>query len=454
MRRWTSEWVCRALETDTLRGEHFTQISTDTRRLGEGALFVALHGARFDGHDYLADARTGGATGAVVQRGTRPVEGLRLFEVEDTLAALGRLARARRRELDGPVLAVTGSNGKTSTKEMLVRVLATRWVVHATWENLNNLVGVPLTILGAPEETETLVVEAGASVPGEMARLRDIIEPTMAIVTNVSAAHLEGFGSLEATFEEKTALLERVPVAIVGTTPPALGARATTLAGHVIVAGVDRSATVRPDAWRLDDDGKAVLTFRGHQIRLPVLGPHQVDNAMLALGAAEVLGVDLAAAAAALEQVTLPPGRCEVIRHGELVVLYDAYNANPASLEASLDTAAAMQGNRPLVVALGSMLELGPASPELHDRMADAVMARSPALVAAIGAFIPAFERHRPVLGERLMTAETAETLGEALAARLRGNELLLLKASRGMHLERAIPFIIPDGERSCSTTC
>ena len=246
-RVWTSAEVAEALGTRAPAAASFTGISTDTRHLTPGALFVALTGDRFDAHAFLADAKAKGATAAVVRRGTPPVDRLPFFEVNDTLAALGLLARARRRLLpaQSPVVAVTGSSGKTSTKEMIRAALATRWRVHATAETLNNLVGVPLTILGAPDDAEALVVEAGASVPGEIAKLRAIIEPTIAVITNVGHAHLEGFGSLDGVMREKVAIADRAPLAVVGTDPPALAAEARRRT-RTVVAGSDPAADVHP----------------------------------------------------------------------------------------------------------------------------------------------------------------------------------------------------------------
>lgn len=444
---WTSQRVARVLGTETPTPRRFATVSTDTRTLEAGALFVALVGERFDGHDYLREAAARGAAGAVVRRGTGPVLGLATFEVEDTLAALAALAAERRREVEGPVVAVTGTNGKTATKEMLARALGTRWRVHATRGNLNNLVGVPLTVLSAPAETEALVVEAGASVPGEIRRLRGIIDPSVGVVTNISGGHLEGFGSLEGVLREKIALLDGVPLAVVGTEPPELADRARDAADSVVVAGRADTADVRPDSWGLDGAGRVELSFDGVPVRLPLVGAHQVENAMVALAVVAQLGLDLAAVARALGELRLPAGRCEVLRDGELVVLHDAYNANPASIAASLETARAMRGSRPLVVVLGTMLELGDQSAVLHERTADGVMAAEPALVAAVGGFVSAFERHRRTLGERLLTAPDPASLGKLLASRLDGREFVLLKGSRGVRMERVIPFLISNSE-------
>ena len=175
------------------------------------------------------------------------------FEVADTTRALGLLARARRREISGPVVAVTGTNGKTSTKEMLACALGVRWSTHATRENLNNLIGVPLTILGAPPHCDALVVEVGANQLGEIARLRDIVEPSIGVVTNVGHGHIEGFGSFEGVLREKVSLLEGVPAAVVGNDPPELASLARKLCEHVVTAGMDTAATHSPDRWELDD---------------------------------------------------------------------------------------------------------------------------------------------------------------------------------------------------------
>src|SRR5690242_12742816 len=253
---WESAGVAAALGVPGPRGLHFTGVGTDTRHLTPGTLFVALKGDRFDAHAFLEQARANGAAAAVVRRGTPAIAGLAFFEVEDTLTALGLLARARRRRLPpgSPVVAITGSSGKTSTKEMIRAVLATTYRVHATGGNLNNLVGVPLTILAAPADAEALVIEAGASIPGEIPRLRAVIEPTIAVISNVGYAHVEGFGSLAGVMEEKLALVDGARVAVVGTDPPQLALEARRRA-RTVVAGTGREADVRPDAAELDDGG-------------------------------------------------------------------------------------------------------------------------------------------------------------------------------------------------------
>ncbi len=225
----------------------FSAIVTDTRTLGPGALFVALAGERFDAHDFLEAARDAGATGAVVRRGTAPVPGLTFYEVTDTLRALGDLAAAERSRFSGPVIGITGQNGKTSTKEMVAATLGTRWRTHKTRANDNNLVGVPMTILQAPADTEALVVEAGANLPGVIPRYQEIVRPDSAVVLNAGAGHLEGFGSVEGVIKEKLSLTRNAPLAIVGVQPPSLAPGARALARRVITAGL-ADADVVPEA--------------------------------------------------------------------------------------------------------------------------------------------------------------------------------------------------------------
>ncbi|PYO72559.1 MAG: UDP-N-acetylmuramyl peptide synthase [Gemmatimonadetes bacterium] len=446
-RSWTSDEVGAALGVPVPAKLKFTAIATDTRHLTPDSLFVALKGDKFDAHNFLAQAKTQGASAAVVRRGTPHVDGLPFFEVDDTLMALGLLARARRRMLpEGtPVVAITGSSGKTSTKEMVRATLATRYRVHSTIGNLNNLVGVPLTILAAPEDTEALVVEAGASVPGEIARLRDIIEPTIAVITNIGYAHVEGFGSLEGVMAEKLSLLDGVPVAILGSGPETMWSEARRRTQVIPAALPGKSADDSLLDRYLDRTGRPRVSLNsGEKITLPALGIHQLENARIALAVAQRAGVDHDAAVRALAGVLLPEGRGDLREIGNLLLIDDTYNANPASLRRAVQTAAwlARRQRRPLVVVVGTMLELGPESARLHAEAAREIAQRKPALVAAVGTFARVFESLRETLGGRLITAADPDALGPKLKSALRGNELVLLKASRGVALERVLNYL------------
>ena len=442
---WDARVVSDVLGVPGPREGTFPHISTDTRALVAGDLFVALKGERFDAHSFLAEARARGAAAAVVRRGTTPVPGLPYFEVDDPLAALGALGRARRRAFapGTPVVAITGSSGKTSTKELVAAALAPRYRVHATAANLNNEIGVPLTLLAAPDDAQALVIEAGASVPGEIARLRAVIEPTIAVITTVGFAHVEGFGSLAGVLHEKLSLLDGVPLAVVGTDPPELGREARRRT-RTIVAGSTPAAELRADSVRLDEDGRCVLRWRGREVTLPLFGLHQGDNAMLALAVAREAGVEAEAALAALARVAVPGGRGLVSRQGDLTIIDDTYNANPGSLARAMESAVqlARARGRPLAVVVGTMLELGPESARLHAAAAADIVRCEPQLVGAVGEFAAAFAPYRARLGERLLVAENAAALGPRLRDALRGNEVVLLKASRGVALEQVLPHL------------
>ena len=419
----------------------FSGISTDSRAIRPGALFVALQGDRFDGHDYLSSVAQAGAAGAIVRRGTSAVPPLVLYEVDDPLRAFGLLARARRRKLHGPVVAVTGTNGKTSTKEMLAAALGTKYNTYATRANLNNLVGVPLTILEAPPDTQALIVEAGANLPGEIARYREIIEPSVSVVTNAVAGHLEGFGSLAGVVEEKLSLTTDVPLAVVGVDPPALAEGARIRARQVRTAAL-AGADLVPNQVALDESARPVMTIAGHTFVLAARGLHQADNAVRVWAVSEALGLDPAAVARALEQFAIPSGRGELIQEGALTILNDCYNANPQSFRAAVATAAALRGSRRLVFVAGTMRELGNDSAALHREIAEALVDLYPDLLAAVGDFVPALAPYAGALRHRLITAPDPPALAPLLAQHLRGDEIVVLKASRGVALERILPAL------------
>lgn len=448
--RWTDRTVRAALGLGGPAGEEaYTGISTDTRSLAPGALFVALTGERFDSHSFLADAARAGATAAVVRSGTPDVPGLTLYGVADTRHALGELARARRKALTGPVVAITGTNGKTSTKEMIAAALRTRYHTWATRINLNNLIGVPLTILEAPDDTEALVIEAGANLKGEIARHRDVIAPSIAVITNVAAGHLEGFGSGDGVLLEKLSLADGVALAIVGTEPATLPDLTRQHARKVISAGLV-NADRTPASVDMATDGRPRVTVGRHTFLLDARGRHQAGNAMLAWAVGEALGLDPDKVARSLESLPLPGGRGEVTQHGGLTIVNDAYNANPSSFRAAIDLARALRGKRPLVFVAGTMRELGPQSAALHAEVASLLVTLRPELLAAIGEFVPALEPYRAALGNRLITAEDALLLSPRLAARISGDELVVLKGSRGVALERLLPDLVA---RSSSPT-
>ncbi|HEX6134505.1 MAG TPA: UDP-N-acetylmuramoyl-tripeptide--D-alanyl-D-alanine ligase [Longimicrobiales bacterium] len=449
MSAWSEATVTAALGIAARPGDEsvlFTGVSTDTRQLKGGELFVALRGATHDAHRYLAQARSAGALGAVVD--TVPEDApadLRYYVVGDTLEALGRLARCRRRQLRARVCAVAGSNGKTTTKELLRAALAPKYSVHATRGNLNNLIGAPLTLLDTPEPADVVIAEIGTNSPGEIAQLAAIVEPDAAVVTGISAEHLEGLGDLEGVLREETSVLPWVPLdgpIVVADDPPSLAVRARAMRGAVRVAGLTAAADeeLRGSDVRLDDEGRVRFRWSGRDVALELRGRHNARNALVALGIALAWEVPAEAAIAGIMSLEPPKMRTEFHRIGDMVVIADCYNANPASVRAAVDLLASMPRRGGRVAVLGSMLELGPTSAEIHQELATEIARSDFDLVVATGEFAAAFGPHRAALGSRLITTEDALDAWEPLKAALTGNELVLLKGSRGVALERLLP--------------
>jgi UDP-N-acetylmuramoyl-tripeptide--D-alanyl-D-alanine ligase len=452
---WTDSEVRRALGLDGGVPQEYARIGTDTRALGSGDLFVALVGERFDAHDFLAAAAEAGAEGAVVSRIPEGApESLTYYVVPDTLRALGALGRHRRRALEARVLAVVGSNGKTTTKDLLRAALGARFRVHATTGNLNNQIGVPLTLLAAPDDAEVLVVEMGTNEPGEIEILSRIVEPDAVVVTAIAEEHLEKLIDLDGVLQEESAVFAHLPAegkAFVAEEPESLPERARSELGErrVHVAGFSDAADLRPDGGaegvELLADGTTRWRWRGHELNLPLRGRHNVRNALLALGVAAEWGVGEADAVRALAAMPAPKLRGEWREIGGFRIIADCYNSNPYSLEAAAQLLASLPGAGERVLVVGTMRELGVETPELHRRAAAALaerIGRGIDRVVATGLFVEAFEPLADELGGRLVRHTDPIAAFELLAPTLSGDELLLLKASRGETLERWLPLL------------
>jgi UDP-N-acetylmuramoyl-tripeptide--D-alanyl-D-alanine ligase len=418
------------------------RVSTDTRTIAKGDLFVALNGENFDGHDFLAQAVASAASAVVVtdpRRGTGL--GVPVFAVTNTTHALGALGRYRRTVWAKPVVAVGGSNGKTSTKELVRAALDSRLDVHATQGNLNNQIGVPQTLLALPDHADIAVVEVGTNEPGEIAILRQIAVPTIAIVTAIQEEHLEGFRDLAGVLREESDLLDGVELAIVPALETALIAEARKRARRVVTVGIGEGDLSAEDCT-IAADGTSQLFVEGVAVKVPLRGAHNARNAMLALAAAQACGLSLEDAArgiSGLDPAGMPGMRSAVEPLGDALLVNDAYNANPGSARAALGLLSAVAGGRPRVVVLGTMRELGAASAQSHRDIAKAAVDSGAAIVAGIGEFAVALREvaagHRSVI-----TADDVDDLWAVLEPRLPVDAAILLKASRGVRLERIVP--------------
>ncbi|HZA13601.1 MAG TPA: UDP-N-acetylmuramoyl-tripeptide--D-alanyl-D-alanine ligase [Myxococcaceae bacterium] len=425
----------------------FSAVGTDSRALPEGCLFVALEGERFDAHDFLEQVASGGAGGAVVRDGARlPAlpDGFGVYAVPDTLAALGALARFHRRRFRIPMGAVGGSNGKTTTKEMVAAILGTRGPALKTEGNLNNEVGVPLTLFRLEPTHVAAVIEMGMNQRGEMTRLANIALPDAAVLTVIQPEHLEGLGSIEGVAEAEGELFRALPpsaTAAVNLDDPHLVAQSRGLRSRILTFGRHPEAAVR--LLSVEKLGREGLRIRvgsdggEHAAKLSFLGEHNALNATAAFALGRALGYSAEECAAGLEAARPYARRLNwVDAPGGVTVLDDCYNANTFSVVAALDTVQelARAHNGRAVAVLGDMLELGPGELEEHRRVGE--RARTAVSLAAF--FGP---RSRVTHQAAGMGAHFTEIgpLVEWLRPQLRPADVVLVKGSRGMKLERVV---------------
>lgn len=433
-------------------------VSTDTRDALEGRLFVALEGLRFDAHAFLPQAVEKGARALLVsvsgyaRAGGRSAVGdeVHVVVVPDTLRGLGDLARFHRRRLGLPVIAITGSNGKTTTKEMLAALASVERCVLATEGNLNNLVGLPLTLLGLHPRHELCVAEMGMNALGEIARMTEIAEPDVGLVTNVGPAHIGELGSLDNIARAKGELFAGLPegaIAVVNIDDPRVRGEADKHPRlRKLTFGRSEAAEVRLVRVDPTEDGQRLeLSHEGFRwdIELPFRGEHNALNATAAFAAGRALVPPPRPETAAQQLAQLGDinGRFSVREVGDVTVIDDSYNANPASFEAAADTARAWAGARRLIVAAGEMHELGFHAEAGHRQVGRALARAQVAVVAGFGAGAAPLV-HASGADERRHEVEDFDALADWLVERLEPGDVVLLKGSRGSRMERLIAAI------------
>ncbi|MDQ4108207.1 MAG: UDP-N-acetylmuramoyl-tripeptide--D-alanyl-D-alanine ligase [Actinomycetota bacterium] len=427
-------------------------VVTDSRNVAAGSLFIALRGERTDGHRFVGEAFAKGAAGALIDEAgsiddmAKDMRGP-IVRVGSTAEALMRLAADERGSMSATVVGITGANGKTSTKDLVDAVARTRFRVHASPGSFNNEIGLPLTLLGAPPDTQVLVVEMGARRLGDVKLLSGIARPDIVVVTNVGVAHMEIFGSWASIVEASAEPVEALGadgVAILNADDPVVVAYADRCLGRVVTFGSGAHADVRAEHVSLGPDGRAVFRLAADgtnaEVRLAVPGEHMVSNALAAVAVGRELWVPPDDAALALAEAAVSRWRMETFTtEWGVRILNDAYNANPESTAAALRTARWMAGRGRLIAVLGEMAELGAISEEEHDRVGElAARIRVERLITVGGA---ARVSARAAIREGMEPGDVAtyDTPEEALEDVLRSatsDDLILFKGSRVAGLE------------------
>lgn len=439
----------------TLKGGDlfFSRVSIDTRTLEPGDLYVALVGDRFDGHEFISDAARAGACAIISEQ---PLEvDIPLVLVGDSRQALGRLAGINRQAFDGSVISVTGSCGKTTTRQMLATVFEDAGSVMASEGNLNNDLGVPLTLFRLSPGIDYAVIELGASGVGEIAWTGSLAKPDLGMITQASEAHLAGFGSLENIVQAKGEIIDSVApsgTVVLNFDDAAFGIWLER-AGSRRVLSVSAEGDEDADLWardiREDTDGVAFVldgAVEPREMRIPLPGRHNVSNALLTAAAAQAQGLEMDAVVSGLARLSALPGRLQpvALRPG-VTVLDDSYNANPASMAAAVQTLSQMPGRR--VAVLGDMAELGDAAEARHQAIGAEARKLGVDLLMTTGDHASAYARG---FGEPTITAETPELLADRLWERLNGATSILVKGSRSAGMDRALGQLRKRNDNEC----
>ncbi|GAJ60250.1 UDP-N-acetylmuramoyl-tripeptide--D-alanyl-D-alanine ligase [Geobacillus thermoleovorans] len=427
-------------------------VSTDTRTIQAGNLYVPLRGATFNGHDFVQEAVQKGAAAVLwAEREGTPPEGVPVVVVDDTLLALQRLAARYREQLGMKVIGVTGSNGKTTTKDMIAALLSTHYRVQKTEGNLNNHIGVPLTLLSLDEGTEMAVVEMGMSGFGEIERLTMIARPDAAVITNIGEAHLQELGSREGIAKAKLEILAGLHhdgLFVYHGDEPLLTERVPKLPlpRHVATFGAGEQNDYYPTDVRIEAGGTSFVinALPGRTLFMPVLGKHHVYNALAAVAVARFFGIGWEDIDAALSRLQVTRMRTEVVKtkYG-FTVINDAYNASPTSMRAALTLLGELGGYRQKIAVLGDMLELGDEEVAFHREigevlrpgMVDYVFTYGPLAHHIAAAAAPFFD------DGRVRAFDDKAALAEAVRSVASPEDIVLLKASRGMKLEELLRY-------------
>lgn len=435
-------------------GEIVRSISTDSRTLRPGELFWALRGERHDGHAYLPQALANGALGAVVQTTESLPREAPLIVVNDTSRALSDFAAAHRLRSDALLIGVTGSFGKTTTREMIFAALSAEFTGLRSPRNYNNHLGVPLTLLQLHNEHEFAVVELAASAVGEIAALAEIVEPEIAVLTGIGPAHLSGFGSVENIVRTKAELLQFLPetgFAVLAGDDVSLRSLATEISSRVVLAGEGEHNDWQADNIRTEQN-RLVFEVERQTYSLPVIGRHCVRAAVAAIAVGREIGLSPAVLADGLAAFQPPPGRCRWLPCGAWNVIDDTYNANPASFAAACAVLQERAGKGNRILVAGEMRELGAASASYHHQLGQLAAQSDIDRLVAYGdeaKHIMAGAQDGGLQSWQLAECRTLESLQTVLSCWLHPGDVVLVKGSRALRMERVVAWLQNEGEKT-----
>ncbi|MCG8401716.1 MAG: UDP-N-acetylmuramoyl-tripeptide--D-alanyl-D-alanine ligase [Firmicutes bacterium] len=430
------------------------RVCADTRRIQPGDLFFALRGERYDAHDFIDRAVAGGAGALVVSRDVNVEPPVPVIRLQDTLAGLQSLAAYNRRQFNVPVVGITGSSGKTTVKDMVAAVLETRFNLLKTKGNLNNEIGLPLTLLDFAPDHEAAVVEMAMRGPGEIDALCLLARPTCAIITTIGLAHLERLGTPENIARAKGEILEHIApdgFALLPGDSAHAREQARRCHGRVLFFGLEPGLDIYAADLRRDGAGNRFTAVMGDtrcDIHLPLPGLHNVSNALAAAGVGMMLGLAPEEVAAGLARVSLSGMRTEIMEGKNFTLINDTYNANPESTVAALQALAELAGNRRRVAVLGDMLELGSATVAGHRRAGDAAAGFGVALLVTVGDLareIAVGARQAGLAGGAVATCQDNRQALEILQSGLLPGDVVLVKGSRGMRMEEIVRGLLND---------
>ena len=447
--------VLKAINGELLLGSPESRImgiSTDSRSIKEGELFFALEGENYNGHKFVDQTVSKGAAGAVISSNKDAVYSLLngfekciLIEVVDTIKALGDLAKFYRKSLRTDFIAVTGSNGKTTTKDMIYHVLRNFNNVTRSRKSFNNFIGVPLTIFDTDFTQDFCVVEMGTNAPGEIRRLSEIIFSDFTILTNISCTHLEGLGSIEGVANEKAELIENMAedgILITNADDDWCNRIANRFDGKVISFGFNKSADIRASNVKRNDTGFDFTVNDSFTVKLSVLGKHNIYNAMAAIAICNAVGIGMRSICDKFIDFKLPPMRMEKQVYGDIVVINDGYNSNPSSMSAALEEFSQLTTPGRKILVCGDMLEMGNYAESLHREIGAKVAKADIDALWTVGSFSRFVAEEAIANGmpeERIRSCETSEEISSFVASQLKKGDTVLIKGSRGMKLENVV---------------